>query len=203
MDGPSAAQLALFAGTLTLAVLSPGPAVIACTRAAAVHGARSALPYAMGLALGASLWCLFALAGIVVLFQVVPVLYLVLRVGGGIYLVWFAWRLWRHAGDPLPAGRRVGGFAAGIALNLSNPKPALFYSSLIVAIFPGPHGVAGSAAIYAAAAATEVFWYGAVTGAMAQAPVRSLYLAAKSVIDRVAGTALGLLGLRLIVNPHG
>lgn len=203
MDGITLAQLALFAGSMTLAILSPGPAIIACIRAAAAHGARLVLPYALGLAVGASMWCVFALAGLVLLFELVPVLYVVLRVGGGLYLLWFAWNLWRHARDPLPPGARVGGFISGLALNLSNPKPALFYSSLIVAIFPGAHAVAGSAVIYATALSTELFWYMTLTLAMASPPVRAAYFAAKTWIDRVAGAALGLLGLRLILRPHG
>ena len=173
MEAITLTQIALFAGSMTLAILSPGPAIIACIRAAAAHGARMALPYALGLAVGASLWAVFALAGLTILFELVPVLYVVLRIGGGLYLLWFAWKLWRHARDPLPPGAKVGGFWAGMALNLSNPKPALFYSSLIVAIFPGAHDLWQNAAIYLTAVSTEVFWYVAMTLAMSLAPFRS------------------------------
>jgi threonine/homoserine/homoserine lactone efflux protein len=203
MEHLSLAQFALFAGSMSLAILSPGPAIIATIRAAAAHGAQSALPYALGLAFGASLWCGFALAGLTVLFDLVPILYVALRVGGGLYLLWFAWTLWRHARNPLPEGARAGGFFAGIALNLSNPKPALFYSALVVAIFPGPLDRTESVVIYAVALSTELFWYTTVTLTMAMAPVRRLYLAAKTWIDRAAGLALGALGLRLILKPAG
>jgi threonine/homoserine/homoserine lactone efflux protein len=203
VDGASLAQIALFAGTMTVAILSPGPAVIACVRMAAAHGARTAMPYGLGLAFGASLWAAFALAGLTVLFHLVPVLYVALRVAGGLYLLWFAWTLWKGAGAPLPAAARAGGFLKGMLLNLSNPKPAIFYSSLIVAIFPGPLALPAMVAIYLTSLATEIFWYVAMTFAMSVAPVRSVYLGAKVWIDRVAGLALGALGLRLILSPRG
>lgn len=203
MDGLTFAQFALFAGSMTVAILSPGPAVIACVRMAAANGARVALPYGLGLALGASLWAAFALAGLTALFHLVPVLYIMFRIAGGLYLLWFAWKLWRGAGAPLPPGARAGGFLAGLALNLSNPKPAIFYSSLIVAIFPGPLDLPAVAAIYGAALMIEMFWYVAMTLAMSAAPVRAAYLGAKFWIDRVAGVALAALGLRLILNPRG
>ena len=50
----TADQLLLFVGTLAVAILSPGPGVIAVSQGAFALGRRRALPYAWGLALGAS-----------------------------------------------------------------------------------------------------------------------------------------------------
>ena len=199
LAGPFAVMIA----TLTLAILSPGPAIIAAMQTAFARGREVALPYGVGLAVGASLWCLFALAGLTVLFQLVPALYIALKIFGGLYLLWMAWGLWRSAPHPMPeaAKARFGtGFWGGIALNLSNPKPALFYSSLIVALFPGPLSLAGQAAIYATALGTELFWYVVVTTAMSTAPLRRRYAAAKLWLDRGAAVLLGLLGLGLIAE---
>ena len=68
MDAISPAALLAFVMTLGLAILSPGPAIIACTRSAAARGREAALPYSVGLAVGASLWCLFSLFGLSLLF---------------------------------------------------------------------------------------------------------------------------------------
>ena len=189
--------------SMTLAILSPGPAIIAATQTAFARGREVALPYGIGLAFGASLWGLFAILGLTVIFTIVPMLYLALKVFGGLYLLWMAFALWRGARQPMPeaAKARFGtGFWGGVALNLSNPKPALFYSALIVALFPGPQSVAMQGAIYATALGTEMFWYAAVTTLMSTAPVRARYAAAKFWIDRGAATLLGLLGLSLIIE---
>ena len=129
MDGITLPQVVLFVSTMAVAILSPGPAIIAASKSAAARGRSASMPYGLGLAFGASLWCLFALFGLTVLFRIVPQLYLAMKLAGGAYLVWIAIQMWRHAADPLD---KIGetaagpGFLQGVALNLSNPKPALF-----------------------------------------------------------------------------
>ena len=202
MDAVTLSQLALFVTTLAVAILSPGPAIIAASKSAAARGRAASMPYAMGLAFGASLWCLFALFGLTVLFRIVPQLYVAMKIAGGAYLIWIAIQMWRHAADPLDkAGETVTGpgFLHGVMLNLSNPKPALFYAGVILSIFPALHGVA-TAVIYATALSVELFFYAAVTTLMATGPVRRRYFAAKTWIDRIAGALIGALGVSLILR---
>lgn len=199
----TADQLWLFVGTLAVAILSPGPGVIAVSQGAFALGRRRALPYAWGLALGASVWCLFALLGLTVIFRVLPWTYVALKVVGGAYLVWIAWKMWRHAPDPLPdpaQGGRGMGFAGGMMLNLSNPKPALFYSAVLLSIFPVLMTAGDKLAIYVTAAGVELAFYTALASLMALPWLRRRYYAAKSWIDRTAGLAIGLLGLSLILR---
>lgn len=190
--------------TLSLAILSPGPAIIAATQTAFAHGRDRALPYGLGLAVGASLWCLFALMGLAMLFRLHPALFTGMKVLGGVYLLWMSWGLWRAATMPLPDaadGRFGRSFWGGIVLNLSNPKPALFYSALILSVFPEPLGLLRQIGVYAACLATELFWYAVVVLAMSTALMRTRYFSAKSWIDRGAAIALFALGLVLILKP--
>ncbi|MFD1880386.1 LysE family translocator [Paracoccus pacificus] len=194
-------QAGLFILTLAMAILAPGPAIIAATQTAFARGREAALPYGLGLAVGASLWCLFALLGLTVLFSLVPAIFIALKVLGGLYLLWFAWRLWRDAPEPMPdaaSGRRS--FWGGIALNLSNPKPALFYSAVILSIFPGQLGHGAQAAIYGVALATELSLYASVVLVMSLPFMRARYAAAKLWIDRVASGLMAALGLSLIIR---
>ena len=62
-----------------------------------------------------------------------------------------------------------------MALNLSNPKPALFYAGVIMSIFPTLHGPSAGM-IYAVALSVEVTFYAIVTFLMATAPVRRALL---------------------------
>ncbi|MBA48474.1 MAG: lysine transporter LysE [Paracoccus sp.] len=203
MNGVSADQLVLFTATLAVAILSPGPGVIAVSQSAFALGRGRAMPYGWGLAFGASLWCLFSLLGLTMLFGLMPWTYTALKIAGGAYLIWIAWRMWRHAADPLPGpagGRRGTGFAAGIALNLSNPKPALFYSAVILSIFPPPLSALDKGAVYLTAVSVELGFYSALASMMALPWLRRRYYAAKFWIDRGAGLAIGLLGLSLILR---
>lgn len=186
---------------LTAGILTPGPSIIAATQMALSQGRERALPFGLGLAFGASLWCLFALFGLAVLFRLYPPLLIAARIAGGLYLLYMAWGLWKTARAPLPpaAERRFGnGFAGGMILSLSNPKPALFYSAVILSIFPDPHGAVMLAAIYATALMTELFWYSAVTVSMSTDLMRKRYMAAKFWIDCLTALALCALALLLI-----
>ena len=199
-------QVVALVTALSLAILTPGPAIIATIQSAFAHGRERALPYALGLATGASLWCLAALFGLALLFRLNPMLFATLKVFGGFYLLWFARGLWRASTAPLPAaaeGPRRGalrGFMGGIALNLSNPKPALFYATLILSVFPAPLAPSGQALVYAICLGTELFWYAAVAVLMSTAPMRSRYFGAKFWIDRACAAAMAALGLLLILR---
>lgn len=199
----TADQLALFIGTLSVAILSPGPGVIAVSQSAFALGRRRALPYGWGLAVGASVWCIFALLGLTVIFRALPWTYVALKILGGAYLVWIAFKMWRHASDPLPdpaESSRGMGFFGGMMLNLSNPKPALFYSAVLLSIFPVLLSAGDKLAIYATAISVELAFYTALASLMALPWLRRRYYAAKFWIDRAAGLAIGLLGLSLILR---
>ena len=198
-------EVLILVPALSLAILTPGPAILATARTAAAHGRERALPYALGLAAGASLWCLGALLGLAIVFRLNPALFTAMKVFGGVYLLWFAWSLWRAAIRPLaaaagPAGGALRGFPGGIALNLSNPKPALFYAMLILSVFPRPLGTASLVRVYAICLATELFWYAAVAVLMSTGPIRSRYFAAQFWIDRSCAVAMAALGLLLIIG---
>ncbi|WBU63038.1 LysE family translocator [Paracoccus aerodenitrificans] len=188
-------------GLISIALLSPGPAIIAAIQTSFSRGREVALPFGLGLAVGASLWCLFALAGLALIFQTHPGIYYAVKILGGLYILWVAFGLWRAAREPLPeaAEKRFGrGFIGGVLLNLSNPKPALFYATLILQLFPGPLSIAKQATIYVTALSTELFWYALVTIAMSTAAPRRRYFGAKFWIDRAAALALFVLALLLI-----
>src|SRR5690606_15549785 len=58
---PSAEQLFLLVSAMSLAILSPGPAILSAIQVSFARGRGVAVPYGIGLAVGASLWGLFAI----------------------------------------------------------------------------------------------------------------------------------------------
>ena len=198
----SVEQFLALISALSLAILTPGPAIIAATQAAFQYGRARALPYGLGLATGASLWCLFALLGLAVIFRLHPSLFSAMKIFGGLYLIRFATVLWRASTQPLPdaAAGASKGFWGGITLNLSNPKPALFYAALILSVFPQALPSHGKVVVYLTCLGTELFWYALIAVSMSAATMRNRYFAAKFWIDRAAALAMGLLGLLLVLN---
>lgn len=204
MDALSLGQIGAFVVILAAAILTPGPAIVACARSAASRGLHPSLPYSFGLAVGAALWCLAALFGLTLLFKLVPQLFIALKLGGGLYLCYVAWQIWLHAKEPVGASARLGkkdGFLQGLALNLANPKPALFYAAVLISIFPDLKGFLPSLVVFFIALTVEVGFYLGVTALLSNGPVRRGYFSSKTLIDRISAALIGVLGLLLIFRP--
>ena len=71
-------------------------------RTAASEGFATAVALAFGFGLGAVLWAFSAMAGLALLFELVPQLFTTLKIVGGAFLIVIAWMMWRHAPDPMP-----------------------------------------------------------------------------------------------------
>ena len=200
-------HLLAFNITLLAAIASPGPSFLYLMRTSMAHGRRAGLMAALGLGLMAALWTLAALLGLQVLFELFPWARSGLRIAGGAYLVYLAWRTWCSAAAPLAAaptdraGRRdARHFWGGLFINLGNPKSILFAGAVIVAIFPATLTGPEKALIFANHLAVEMVVQSTLAVLMSAQAVRRRYLASKSVFDRAAGAVMGALGLRLLLD---
>lgn len=196
------------AAALSLGAMSPGPSFIVVARLALAHSRTSGLAAAAGMGAGGFLFSLVALLGLTALLAAVPVLYLGLKTVGGTYLVVLGFRLWRGACDPLdvvrPGARGAmsmrRSFWIGLATQFSNPKTALVYASVFTAFLPDRPSLVLLVALPLVVVCIETGWYGVVAVALSAPAPRGRYLRLKAWIDRAAGAAMSLLGLKLIVE---
>lgn len=194
-----------------LAMLSPGPNVLVVTQTAASRSRRAGVLVALGVAGGAALWSGAALLGLGWLFARVAWLYSLLKLAGGAYLLYVAWRMWRGATRPLvlpPAERAVAqtdgqAFRLGLWTNLTNPKALVFYGSIFAALLPLGTPVWVSVAAFAIIVANSTLWHVALAWFFSTEGTQRFYQRVKAWIDRVAAVALAWLGLRLGVQGGG
>ena len=198
------AQLLAFNAALLLAILSPGPSLLFLTRQTLTHGKRAGVVTALGLAVMAALWTLAALLGLQTIFALFPWAYAILKTVGALYLIYLALQMWRSAGQPLNrtaapvADRRT--FLSGLLVNLANPKSVFFSAAVLVVIFPVDITGLDKALIFANHLAVELVVQPALALLLGTTVVRNRYLAFKPILDRAAGTILGALGLRLLLE---
>jgi threonine/homoserine/homoserine lactone efflux protein len=189
------------------AAISPGPSFAVAVRTAAAEGFRPAAAFAFGLGLGAVAWALAALGGLALLFEVAPVALTVLKVAGGLFLVWIAVATWRHADAPLPEATTdalprslASGVRFGLVTQLANPKPAVFFGAVFVGLVPPGTPWPTLALLLAVILLDETLWYLIVARVFSLTRARAAYAGAKAWVDRAFGGLIGAFGLRLAVT---
>jgi threonine/homoserine/homoserine lactone efflux protein len=208
------ASLPAFVLAVVLISASPGPAMALILRRAATRGFRDTVPTVLGIEAGLYLWALAAAAGFAALVAASEVAYLVLRVVGAGVLVYLGgrvlWGLWRERGSAgevitVPAAPTRRGwwtaFGEGLAVNLANPKAAVFMIAFYPQFVPADAPLfATTAALALLQVAIETMLYLALaagvarTGAWFRRPVVRRRLEASS------GTVLVALGARVAVE---
>jgi threonine/homoserine/homoserine lactone efflux protein len=188
---------------LTMGAMSPGPAVLMSARTGVTEGMRTGFFLAMGIGLGAVFWAVLALSGLAMLFQVAPTLLWAFKIAGGLYLVWMAIGMWRHAPDPLPdlsdspPRTALSAFRLGLFTQLSNPKPAVLLSAVFIGTVPLGTPVWTLVALLAYLFVVETGWNTIVARIFSFQTTRRAYTGAKSIIDRSFGGLLALLGIKI------
>ena len=198
--------LALLAG-----VVSPGPSFVQVARIAVSRSRADGLAAAVGMGLGALVFAMLALAGLQALLAALPGVYMVLKIVGGLYLMWMAFNIWRGARQPLEMGVAGDGgshqtvwksFRLGLITQLSNPKIVVVYSSVFAALLPAQFPLPAALLVLAGVLIMETGWYAVVALVLSSTVPRAAYLRSKALVDRVAAGAMGLLGLRLVATAH-
>lgn len=201
--------LSVMLGTLILGAMSPGPSFIIVSKAAVNVSRRAAVATAMGLGLGSLVFSILVLVGLHTILTHVPPLYGLLKVVGGLYLLHLAFRMYRGANEPVeehsltpPCHSSHKHIVLGLLTQVSNPKTALFYSSVFAAVLPSGIPVIIYWLLPPLAFAIETSWYGLVAITLSSAKPKALYLRTKSIFDRLAAVVLAGLGIKLLSSSH-
>ena len=191
-----------------LAVISPGPSFLITARTAVAQSRWRGVQVALGLGAGTVIWASAAVLGLHVLFERFPSLFFGMKLGGAAFLLWIAFQIFRHAAEPIVIGEAAvaqgqSPFWQGFITQISNPKVAVFFGSILMAMLPHDVPLWMSLSLIAIVSFNEVWWYSAVALFFGMASVRQFYLAAKTWIDRVTAVFLGVLGLKLFWDAFG
>jgi threonine/homoserine/homoserine lactone efflux protein len=203
--------LPLFAilGALLLGAISPGPSFVFVVRTAVAQSRTEGLAAALGMGVGAMVYGALAVLGLRTLMQDGGLLFTALKVAGGLYLVYLAWKIWSHAADPItvedgvaPAANPRKAFTFGLLTQLSNPKIVAVFGAVFAALLPANPEPWLYWALPPLIFLQETLWYSIVAIAFSATKPRAIYLSAKLWVDRAAAAFIGILGIRLIVEAR-
>ncbi|CDM55895.1 MULTISPECIES: LysE family translocator [Rhizobium] len=192
---------------LSIGAMSPGPSFVLVSRIAMSRSRLDGLAAALGMGIGGVAFSVLALAGLTALLSQFEWLYLALKVAGGAYLVYIAFRIWRGAREPIHVGDAASdhralarSFTTALLTQVSNPKAIVVYASIFAALLPKTVPLWLIFALPIGVFAVEAGWYTVVALAFSAKHPRRLYLAAKTWIDRLAGTVMAGLGVQLVTS---
>ena len=205
----SAEQFFGFLLAASVITVSPGPDNMMVLSIGMAKGRLPGIAFGLGCALGCLSHTLLAVLGVSALIAASPEAFTVLKVCGGLYLVWLGVNALRSAGgasvgkasDDRQSPRKL--FLKGIVANAINPKVILFFLSFLPQfVIPGHGSVAAQMAwlgiIFTVQAGVIFGLLGYFSGTVGQWINTSPRLG--TAMDRLTGVIFVGLGLRLIVS---
>ena len=197
--------LGSIAFALMLGAISPGPTFIYVAKNSIAISRRHGLFTALGTGAGAAFFGLLAVMGLQAILLAFLFAYLSLKICGGLYLLWLAYKIIKHAKEPMEradADTQVMSYAQayrlGFITQLSNPKIAIVLASIFTALLPKEIPSYFYVVLPMLCFFIDAGWYSLVAVALSAEKPRRVYLKFKKVFDRVAGGVMTLLGLKLI-----
>jgi threonine efflux protein len=193
------------------AVVSPGPNFLVISRLALSRSRRSAIGATFGIAIGSLIYAALTMFGLSVLILRFAWLGDIIRIVGGAYLVWLGIQAWRARPEDLHpaatgAARDVpsllGGLRVGFLTEITNPKAIAFFLGLFAAAVPAATPLWAKLALLSAGGVMELAWYMAMSLALSSGPMRAGYQKFRRTADRVIGTLLIAVGLKVALGTR-
>ncbi|MAD42647.1 MAG: threonine transporter [Arcobacter sp.] len=189
--------------------ISPGPSFILVAKTAVSKPINEGIGIALGLSLGAVFFTLLAIFGLYTLFQAAPFFYGLFKVLGGIYLLYLAYKILKHSSETLSTEEvkiqtksksffKAIGF--GFLTQISNPKTAIIIGSIFAALLPQELPAYSEVLLCLLAFIVDFAWYSCVVFLLSTNKSQKIYLRFKKYIDRVVGTILAGLGIKLAID---
>ena len=196
--------LAHLAAIHLLMAMVPGPNTVAVSYCAAGMSRRAGLHAAGGIALASLIWVSLSLAGIGIVLLEAGTLYRTIRLAGALYLLWVGYKLLRStfskpaatASANPPVYRHP--LFSGFVTTLSNPKSAIFWTSVFALVVPAHAPAWFYGAVLVIVGLQAFVWYGIVALALSSGVSRRYYTRLTQALNGVAGFAMSVFGFKIL-----
>ncbi|MEU5316187.1 LysE family transporter [Streptomyces sp. NPDC047461] len=190
-----------------LAVIAPGADFAMVVRNSYLHGRRTGLLAALGVAAGVLVHVTYTMLGVGLLIASSTFLFTVIKLVGAAYLVYIGVRTFRTRGEvqvdlettsdltPLKALR------AGFLTNVLNPKTTLFVVSTFAQVVSPGTPVYQQVGYGLFMSLAHLLWFGVVAVFFSHDRMRTLMLRGQKILNKVIGSVLAGLGVSLAFAP--
>ena len=188
-----------------LTVVSPGLETLLVVRTSLLSGRRAGVAVVFGSTLGCLVWATAGLIGLTALLATSQFAYNVVRILGAVYLVYLgvtALRKSKPAAEPRPPTSVRSAMRMGMVTNLLNPKPGVFYLSLLPQFLPAQNTAAWGVLLVAIHLAIGLVWLPAVAWTADRARRVLLRERVKVWFDRITASVLIGLGVKIALSDR-
>lgn len=200
-------HIGLAYAAVAVGLLSPGPNILSVIGTSMSVSRKAGIALALGISLGSFLWATLTAIGLATLLSAYASILTIIKIAGGLYLLWLAFKAFRSAasahppsGVDLRAGRPLRFFMRGVTIQMTNPKAALSWIA-VMSLGLGASAPA-SVAMIIVAGTTVLSVVGHVLYAMAFSTDRvvAVYLRARRGIEAALGVFFTFAGLKLLTS---
>lgn len=197
-----------------IALMSPGPDFALVIQNATRHGRQTGLYIALGLSVGILLHSLFSLTGVSYLVHQHPLLYSVLQLLGGSYLLYLGTGALRGViatiknplsdqpskNSNLVISNKRQAFTKGFATNILNPKALVFFVSLMSSLVPVGMSVTGKGIALVILFGLSLLWFSSLAWMLSTQRLQTRLQQAGIYIDGLCGVVFTLVGSSILVQ---
>jgi threonine/homoserine/homoserine lactone efflux protein len=201
-------DLLAFIGVSLVVIMTPGQDTALTIRATLGGGRPAGVATAAGVAAGQAVWAVATSVGLAALIVASEPVFLAIRIVGAAYLFWLgaraissAVRGSTHSAPPARTPASGGAFRQGLLSNLSNPKRAVFFTSLLPQF--APDGAFGTllalGLLFSVLTLSWLTGYAVVVDRLGDILRRSRI---RRALDALMGAMFVALGVRLATSPR-
>ncbi|MCA0423914.1 MAG: LysE family translocator [Proteobacteria bacterium] len=200
-------MLLLAYGAAFLAIASPGPSNMAIMATAMSHGRGQAMTLALGISAGSLTWGCLAAGGVTTLLAANANALYAIKIAGGLYLLYLAFRAGRSAlateeakGRVAPVASTGKTFLRGYLMHITNPKAILGWTAIIAIGLPPDPSAQQVFSILGGCALISLTSNSTYALLFSTAPIVAGYRRCRRWIDAALAGVFAFAGLRLIAT---
>jgi len=190
-----------------LALMSPGPNILAVIGTSMGIGRKQGVSLALGVGFGTFLWVSLAVLGFTAVISQYAIVMFILKILGGVYLLWLGYKALRSAASAkdmstttLKLGSRAAYFRRGLTVQMTNPKAALATLAIVsIGVHAGAPMWVGLS-IVVGATVLSVGGHLMYALLFSTQPMVAIYTRARRYIEAALGAFFGVMGIKLLTD---
>ncbi|MBN9491074.1 MULTISPECIES: LysE family translocator [Pannonibacter] len=201
-------EIGLAFGAFALGMFSPGPNILSVVGTSMAISRKAGVALALGISAGSLLWASMTAIGLTALIAAYASVLTAIKIVGGLYLFWLAFKAFRSAAStrPIidPAGLAASSlrtyFLRGLTVQMTNPKAALTWIAIMSLGLA--HSAPASTALVIVVGTTILSVVGHIAYAVAFSTKRvvTAYDRARRWIDAGLGVFFTFAGIKLLTS---